>query len=620
MGRPEGEPKQKHRKLMHAAQSKVQWWRARRSLPSMIAGAWKRFLVDDAKISRKAFDAWFSDVYLQGPHGGSLSKDVKQQIFYMSDAVSVYAVNLDDLLPGTLEVLKIWERVDLVPKTPAWNIARARLIGQLLVNGLFADRKKHGLEVTNQDLAEARIWLHKKPDGTVSMFAPFRQLWHHKGLYWTPGPDKAGTFTTFAEIPTPDPTLEMKAAEQDRENPEALRISTMSLQRLMVESIESETTSTTQSILGAVAPAAQLLDNVAERVQSAAYHPHEHTAGQTDVSTGPARNLTSHTQESGDSDRPVITLARSVGPAEALPNKETDAAEQSTTSLSSTISQPAPSIGPQVDLHPFVQSRSGESRSTESGMMTEPFRGPAEEPKVTRLATEDVQATNYQDNDLLEVSEDEEDDHDAIIKMEDIPWDYNSQNHPRFQQEVDAEPESNTSDKQDMERNTDDHGGRHHRYGSLDSFLRPPSSTPYAAPSNIEEQGLDVQEIKTKEEAVAFFASRGYPDPERSAAHLWRTERWHSGGHDDNLETADSEATTEILDRDDDGMAGVGGVLYDEQDKENRPMSDVKDELDSDGDDRLEVRITEDMYEDPSSEDELAVDGNGATGQYQGQE
>ncbi|KAI4232692.1 MAG: hypothetical protein LQ349_004851, partial [Xanthoria aureola] len=139
-------------------------------------------------VSRKAFHVWFMEVYLQSPQGASLPKENKRDINFISKASPVYTIDRDTLLPDTLNVLKTWEDVDLPTGTPAWRIARARLIAYLLLNGLFHDRKAHGLEVTQEDLAEARLWLHKKPDGTVSRYEPLRLLWHHKGLSWIPAP------------------------------------------------------------------------------------------------------------------------------------------------------------------------------------------------------------------------------------------------------------------------------------------------------------------------------------------------------------------------------------------------------------------------------------------------
>ncbi|KAL9608388.1 MAG: hypothetical protein Q9204_009241, partial [Flavoplaca sp. TL-2023a] len=119
-------------------------------------------------------------------------------------------------------------------------------------------------------------------------------------------------------------------------------------------------------------------------------------------------------------------------------------------------------------------------------------------------------------------------------------------------------------------------------------------------------------ELKTEEEAIAFFASQGDPNPERSASQLFGTDRWTSPECDVD-ETAKSEATTDILSRDDTEMIGSCDGLRDEQDKENRPIGGLENGL-GDEDDRFEVRVVQDMY--ATSEDELSANTNNAVVDY----
>ncbi|KAL8871612.1 MAG: hypothetical protein Q9198_007378, partial [Flavoplaca austrocitrina] len=84
-------------------------------------------------------------------------------------------------------------------------------------------------------------------------------------------------------------------------------------------------------------------------------------------------------------------------------------------------------------------------------------------------------------------------------------------------------------------------------------------------------------------------------------------DRWTSPERDVD-ETAKSEATTDILSRDVTEMVGFGDGLHDEQDKENCPVSGIENGLRGDEDDRLEVRIVQDMY--TTSEDELSANTN----------
>lgn len=555
----------------------------------MTAGEWKAFLIEDATVSRKAFEVWFMEVYLQSPQGASLAKENKREIHFISTASPVYAINRDTLLPGTLNVLKTWEEVDLAPGNPAWRIARTRSIAYLLVNGLFHDGNAHGFEVTQRDLGEARCWLHKKPDGTVSRFEPLQQLWHHKGLSWIPAPGEGGTFRAFIEVPTVDPEVEIRAAEQDRNNPEALRISTKTLQLLMNAPLQPGKTSTIPTAPGEVATTPQTLHNTADQTQGEpspqGEATQEHILGRTNAPPGPGLAPAAHGQSGENSEDLAITSTRFIGRGRPVKVKtEHHQAEDHTVVGSSKTAHSAFSTQSKTDLPRFMKHPRGRAGSAEAGTMFERTNEASEQAQQVPLGQQDAQQ---------EVSEDENDD---FNEMADLPWDYASLYPPRFHQQVDARSEENRSNFQIFENMTDDSVGD----GEDDEQVRRASLIGGAGGQYTGSIYAD-ENLETEEEAVARFMPQRDPHSGRNAAFLFGRDLQSSHQGYGNFDDADSEATTEILDPNDARMFAPSNSLYDDEDKENQPVHGAED--DEDG--RLEVRIIEDM---DVSEDELAVE------------
>lgn len=558
----------------------------------MTAVGWKEFLIEDAMVSRKAFHVWFMEVYLQSPQGASLPKENKRDINFISKASPVYTIDRDTLLPDTLNVLKTWEDVDLPTGTPAWRIARARLIAYLLVNGLFHDRKAHGLEVTQEDLAEARLWLHKKPDGTVSRFEPLRLLWHHKGLSWIPEPGEGGTFRTFIEVPTVDPEVEIRAAEQDRNNPEALRISTKTLQLLMNAPIQPEKTSTIPTTPGEVTPTLQTFLNTAEQTPQGE-PTQQHILGRTNVPPGPGLTSAAHRQSGENSEDLAIISTRFIGRGRPVIKKEHNQAEDHTVMESSKRAHSAFSTQSKTDLHRFMKHPRGRAGSAEAGTMLERTNEASEHAQKFPSGQQGAQQTDDTNEALWEVSEDENDD---FNEMADLPWDYESLYHSRFHQQVDARSEENASNFQIFENMTDDsvgdgEDGEQVRGASLIGGAGGQYTGGIYADENLE----------TEEEAVARSMPQRDLHSGRNAAFLSGRDLQSSDQGHGNFDDTDSEATTETLDPNDARMFVPRSGLYDDEDKENQPVHGAEDDVDG----RLEVRIIEDM---DVSEDELAVE------------
>ncbi|KAL8877844.1 MAG: hypothetical protein Q9198_004221, partial [Flavoplaca austrocitrina] len=551
------------------------------------------------------------------PNGRSQLKNVKQQIHNICEEKPGRSMDREALLPETLEVLKLWEALPMAAGTRQWAFARVRQLGFLLVHGLFQESQLKGRKVTPRKIAEAQCWLHRKPDGSVSMFQPIRQPWLHKDLLWEPGPDDGvteGSFTTITDAFYGQSSIEYFTAENDRNNPEALRISTLTLQQLMNRPIQSEETTTAHARTGEVAAIPQMLHETAEQAHHAAnkqgHHPGKRVRGYGNRAT--VRTVPDNSEI--DSDEPVITTMSTIGRAGATPKQETPEAENDTVHGMFTTIQPVLPRDQRTDLYRFANISYGGARSAEVGSMSDLSGGTSARVQELRSNPQNVQQINDESEALLEVSEDEEDHFNKRVKMEDIPWGWDSKYHPRFHQHVEAQSEGHSSDLQVIEQTTDDNNGDVQEVGQSRTTVQSLPSSPFGGVGvqDKEDQMLDT-ELKTKEEAIAFFTSQHDPNPKRSAAQLFGTNRWTSPERDVD-ETAKSEATTDILSRDDTEMVGFGDGLHDEQDKENCPVSGTENGLRGDEDDRLEVRIVQDMY--ATSEDELSANTNNTVVDY----
>ena len=517
------------------------------------------------------------------------------------------------LLRETLEVLKLWEALPMAAGTRQWALACVRQLGFLLIHGLFQESQLKGRKVIPREIAEVQCWLHKNPDGSVSMFQPIRQPWYHKDLLWEPGPDDGvteGTFTTITDAFYGQSSIEYVTAENDRNNPEALRISTLTLQQLMNTPIQPKETTTAHARAGEVATILQLLHETAEQAHHAAnqpgHHPGKRVQGYGDRAT--LRTLPDNSEIGKGSDEPVITAMRTIGRSRAGPKKETPEAENDTVHRMFTTVQPALPRDQRTDLYRFANISYGGARSAEVGSMSDPSGGTSARVQEFRSNLQNVQQINDESEALVEVSEHEEDHFNKRVKMEDIPWGWDSKYHPRFHQDVEAQSEGHSSDLQVIEQTTDDNSGDVQEVGQSRTTVQSLPSSPFGGVGiqDKEDQMMNT-ELQTEEEAIAFFAGQGDPNPERSAAQLFGMDRWTPPERDVD-ETAESEATTDILSRDDTEMVGFGDGLHNEQDKENCPVSGTENGLRGDEDDRLEIRIVHDMY--ATSEDELSANTN----------
>ncbi|KAL8911673.1 MAG: hypothetical protein Q9171_003200 [Xanthocarpia ochracea] len=530
----DGERSQKRQRLQEAAPTST----------------WKQFLIEDATVAREAFKVWFSEVYLKTPEGASLPKDIDQQVYFIIDTPSV------PLVPGTRE----------------WAMTRARLVGFLLINGLFGECEAQGLDPTKQELAEARLWLHKQPDGTVSRFEPVRQPWHYKDLYWTPGPAEGGTYESVVEAHLSDSGTEIEAAEEDRDNLESLRISSQTLQELINIPLEPEETSIKQVTQGGDAERSQLLrcpahQNPGEASQPGQHLP-EHTHEDTHVPTQPAQQTqTEHTFDGVHSGEPAATLIRSIERAGSVTETKTG-------------------------------TPSERGHSLESEIMVDTTNEAWEKAQEIHSGFQSVQHTTEKHEELLEVPEDGCNESDSPVNTDNNHWDDYSLPDTCFDHGLDAVSQRESSGVQIIEHMSEEDetsgpGGNRVGWVRASTLCIPSSLIGEAQFQDEEDDGLYEKmgpEGETHATAASLFAMYQQGLDQRF----------------ENVNTTDSEASTEILDIIDAGMAVFGGGFDDEADKENRPTDSAADELHDDEDDKLETRIVE--RECSLSEDELAAD------------
>ena len=548
---------------------------------------------------------WFSEVYLKTPEGASLPKDIEQQVYFIIDTPSVCSVNRKDLLPGTIDVLESWERVPLAPGTREWAIARARLVGFLLINGLFGECEVQGLNPTKQELAEARLWLHKRPDGTVSRFEPVRQPWHYKDLYWTPGPAEGGTYESVVEAHLSNSGTEVEAAEGNRDNPESLRISSQTLQELINIPIEPEERSIKKVTQDGYAEKSRLLrcpahQNPGEASQPGQHMP-EHTHKDTHVPTQPTQQTQSEQRLDGvHSGEPAATLIRSIERAGPVTNTETgedkiETEDDRSRAIHATLSTESYTHHVQSEGTP-----SEERRSSESDIMVDTTNEAWEKAQEIHSGFRSVKHTTEKREELLKVPEDGCNKPDSSVNKDNSPWDEDSVPDTCFDHGLDTVSKGDSSGVQIIQRITeeDETGGPDgNRVGwARASTLSIPSSLIGEAEFQDEEDDELHEKMEPEGEAHVTVAS------------LFAMYRKRLDQCFENVNTTDSEASTEILDNIDAGMAVSGGGLDDEADKENRPTDCAADELHNDKDDSLETSIVE--RECSLSEDELAADTN----------
>ncbi|KAL8871611.1 MAG: hypothetical protein Q9198_007377 [Flavoplaca austrocitrina] len=444
-------------------------------------GTWTHFLEQDAKIARKAFKVWFSEVYLKTPEGRALPKNIKQQIHHISDAV-VHRTRRSQLLPGTIDVLAIWEDIPLVPGTSEWGVARVRLIAHLLVHGLFRESQAQGLVVTEQEVAEARLWLYKKPDGTVSRFEPIRQPWHFKDLHWVPEPNTGGNFEHIVEVHTSEQGMEIAVAEQDQNNPEALRMSPQTLQQLVRAPIQPDESPTAQSSQARnIAVPRRLRDIVGQSRNEA--HPARNSSeqyfGALNGRPNRTRIQTDQSSDAEQSEQLVITSTRRIGVAGPLIKPEAEGADDAASGGTSMTTRRAVSTGSTINLSRSSTASFGRVQPSESGTRAHASVQTSEQLQQLGSCSHSAQQMNDESERLLEVSEDEEDQFNKRVKMDDIPWDWGSKYHSRFQQDVEAQSEGHSSDFQIIEHKTNDDDGDIEEVGPGRTIVQSLPSSPF---------------------------------------------------------------------------------------------------------------------------------------------
>ncbi|KAL8784981.1 MAG: hypothetical protein Q9213_003642 [Squamulea squamosa] len=534
-------------------------------------------------------------MHLKTPAGALLPKDVKQQIYFISKSPLSQTTKRDDLLPATVMVFKAWEALPLDPVTRQWTIAHARLIGWLLMNGRFQESQAQGLKVTKQEVAEARFWLHKKPDGTISRFGPVRQPWHYKDLHWNSEAAEGGALETIVGTPVEDWLVEVEVAEKDNDNPEALRISAQTLQQPMDIPTKSRETSIGQTTQGEVAETLKGMRNRAIQIRDDAHLPAQDYAEHASEGMNDPSALAQTLSEQSSNANPDASAGASIrsvghirqrGPEEDHSDIKSGTSEMQSTSTTGTKRK--------HDL--FEKTLEGQSRS----WRTDKVEGlTADTPMQTGVLTPQkhyVRGTQSNNEDSLFVSEGEGEGSDIRGKTQEKPWNFGAQHRARVYQSLGNGLEGNSSgvhfnEHMNGDDDTDTAGGVYVGHGRRSA----PSmsfSLSRGAESRYAEDDMET-------EAVSFVV-----DPDMTLGELMAFRDQENRKRLGNDGTGESEATTEILDNYDAEMSASGGDFYHEMDKENRPSSGTTNSLHNDGEDRLEVRVIKD---EDVSEDELTA-------------
>ena len=113
------------------------------------------------------------------------------------------------LLPETVLAIKAWQTVPLDHhekyQTPEYNKALIWLVRDLLIFGHLHHYQTHkGLKVDENVIAAARLWLFKKPDGTIEKFESLAQPWGYKDIQWDLV--EPTTRTVYPDNHSPPPT------------------------------------------------------------------------------------------------------------------------------------------------------------------------------------------------------------------------------------------------------------------------------------------------------------------------------------------------------------------------------------------------------------------------------
>ncbi|KAL8772830.1 MAG: hypothetical protein Q9209_002175 [Squamulea sp. 1 TL-2023] len=586
MDLPNSEPKKKRMRLLKAAQS----------------GTWKEFLDEAASVTQKAFRIWFSEEYLKSAPGARLPKHIKVQINGICNSRSVRSIDRAGLLPRTVEVFEAWEALPLVPQTRQWAIARARMIGWLLINGLFRESLTQGLNFTKQELDEARLWLHKKRNGTVSIFQPSRLPWHHKDLFWINDSDEGGFFKTIVQVPADEPGADVKSAEGDHDNPEALRISSQTLQQMMETPIIPDVGSIEHTAQGDTAVNVQSLPNPGNKTGNDSGEPGQHPPSplsrDSSFATHKGQTSLKRTHSDVHAIDQTTKATRSIGRTQSLASVVTEEAENIPEGSTFRNTHRILSAEQKAERQRIAATSAGLDHSRGS----DNFRGGEDKASIRaqklRQHEHNVRHTQSNNEDSLFVSEDEVDNFYTRVKMEETPWNVNAQNRARFNQSPIDDIGGSSSGvhfKEHMNGDDDTNTAGSVHVGHARRSA-PSMSFPLSRGAEFQYAGGDMET-----EPASYVV-----DPNMTLGELMAFRDQENRKRLSHDGTGESEATTEILDSYDAEISVPGGGgFYKEMDKENGPISGATNSLQNDGEDRLEVRVIKD--EDPF-EDELAAD------------
>ncbi|KAL8809901.1 MAG: hypothetical protein Q9200_003019 [Gallowayella weberi] len=585
---------------------------------------WKRFLYEDNTVTRRAFLIWFSEVFLESPEGRSLPKEVQQQIYHISRPSIATSTTRGSLASAIINVLKVWEAVPLVPGTRQWEIARARFIALTLSTGLFQTRQEEGLVVTSSEMNEAQCWLHKQLDGTISMFKTVQQPWYHKDLKWSPMSPNQAAFETILEASNGTAERDIKAAEADVGNPEALRISSQTLQELIEtpprpsgssiaaspqvgKRVEADDDSrkapriSPQNLQGQREASVEegesgttRNDQVVQGIQGLSRVDNHHLAGCIPGKVQHGTSQQRHTareqlQRDLDSEISVARAAKHQGQATAVPKTEAEDGNSVSGGVTlkchsgtstEVLMEPRDREEQHSERRGFPNSAGMKNTTDEASPPAQLLQPESEDEGRSPGISDDVleisegkdiaDGRNDNDGGLLDSSQDEGDGFENHIKMDDTFWDSVSKHHERLHQ-GNIKHEGKSSNRHISGEHTADASDIHVPREKLEDDAGTSDNHLTSSPPG----SVDWQHDHCYQQTVPSSSISGNPN---------------------YLDTPDSEATTEIEDNNDEDAVS-GADIDDEADKENLPTSKAGNQLNNalDGTEgRLQLQLTDD--------------------------
>ncbi|KAL9583655.1 MAG: hypothetical protein Q9212_002579 [Teloschistes hypoglaucus] len=192
-----------------------------------LAGGLPGFLLDDAKVTQKAFTRWFNESFIKSTEGQSTPKATKKTVHGLYRHPIGLPADRGSQQPEVLLILSQWEQIPLEEGSREWSKARIRLIRDLLFARSFPHFEGQGFHATESEIREARHWFRKSPDGTLTTYQSLPLLCKYKNLQWD-----AAT-RSLKTVVAADLQVVPAGTTQAAIDPETIRISNQTFEDLL---------------------------------------------------------------------------------------------------------------------------------------------------------------------------------------------------------------------------------------------------------------------------------------------------------------------------------------------------------------------------------------------------